>query len=53
MESDKPLTVDTMNPCIRELEYAVRGKVLLEALKIKEELEQVYSRAKCLLNVLV
>lgn len=39
--SSQCLTVDNMNPCIRELEYAVRGKVPLEALKIQNELKKV------------
>lgn len=37
----KLLNVDTMNPNVRAMEYAVRGKVPLEAMKIKKELEEV------------
>lgn len=40
----KLLNVDTMNPNIRVMEYAVRGKVPLEAMKIKQELEQGSTR---------
>lgn len=36
----KLLNVETMNPNVRVMEYAVRGKVPLEAMKIKQELEQ-------------
>ena len=42
----KLLCVDTMNPNVRVMEYAVRGKVPLEAMKIKKELEQVNGHSR-------
>jgi len=30
------LTVETMNPHIVQMEYAIRGKTLLEAVKVEE-----------------
>ena len=35
------LTVETMNPCVREMEYAVRGKVPIEAMNIQQNLQKV------------
>ena len=37
----RSLTVENMNVCVRDMEYAVRGTVPLEAMKIKGELEKV------------
>ncbi|XP_048214551.1 alanine aminotransferase 1 isoform X2 [Perognathus longimembris pacificus] len=37
---EKVLTLDTMNPCIRRVEYAVRGPILLRALELERELRQ-------------
>eukprot|EP00731_Ephydatia_muelleri_P037206 Em0419g3a len=42
----KLLNVETMNPNVRVMEYAVRGKVPLEAMKIKQELEQASGSTK-------
>ena len=39
--SSRSLTVENMNACVRDMEYAVRGTVPLEAMKIKGELEKV------------
>lgn len=39
--ASKSLTVDNMNPRVKKMEYAVRGKVLLEALRIQKELNKV------------
>ena len=49
----KLLNVETMNPNVRVMEYAVRGKVPLEAMKIKQELEQasVCKRKHVLLSI--
>lgn len=38
--SSRSLTVENMNVCVRDMEYAVRGTVPLEAMKIKGELEK-------------
>jgi len=35
------LTVETMNPRVVQMEYAVRGKTLLEAAKIEEAMKRV------------
>ncbi|KAM4865141.1 alanine aminotransferase 1 [Thomomys bottae] len=37
---EKVLTLETMNPCIRRVEYAVRGPILLRALELERELRQ-------------
>jgi len=42
MSYQKSLTVDTVNPIIKKVEYAVRGKLVLKAL----ELEQIMAKAK-------
>lgn len=38
---EKVLTLDTMNPCIKRVEYAVRGPIVLRALELEQELRQV------------
>lgn len=37
---EKVLTLDTMNPCIQRVEYAVRGPIVLRALELEQELRQ-------------
>ncbi|XP_026987989.1 alanine aminotransferase 1 isoform X3 [Sagmatias obliquidens] len=37
---EKVLTLDTMNPCVRKVEYAVRGPIVLRALELEQELRQ-------------
>ncbi|XP_020026555.1 alanine aminotransferase 1 isoform X2 [Castor canadensis] len=37
---EKVLTLDTMNPCVRKVEYAVRGSIVLRALELEQELRQ-------------
>nr|XP_027807722.1 alanine aminotransferase 1 isoform X2 [Marmota flaviventris] len=37
---DKVLTLDSMNPCVRKVEYAVRGPIVLRALELEQELRQ-------------
>ncbi|XP_046498347.1 alanine aminotransferase 1 isoform X3 [Equus quagga] len=37
---EKVLTLDTMNPCVRSVEYAVRGPIVLRALELEQELRQ-------------
>ena len=39
--SSKPLTVENLNPFVRRMEYAVRGLIPIEAMKIDLELKQV------------
>jgi hypothetical protein len=42
MASDcKCLTVSNMNPCIINMEYAVRGPLVIRATEIEKELQQV------------
>lgn len=40
---EKVLTLDTMNPCVKRMEYAVRGPIVLRALELEQELRQVWS----------
>lgn len=40
MTYSRVLTVDTMNPYIRQVEYAVRGRLAIRAEEIRESLEQ-------------
>lgn len=35
------LTLETLYPCIREMEYAVRGRIPIEASAISNKLERV------------
>ena len=37
----KVLSLDSMNPHIKKVEYAVRGPIVVKAAAIKRELEQV------------
>lgn len=37
---EKVLTMDSMNPCVRRVEYAVRGPIVLRALELKRELSE-------------
>lgn len=37
----KVLTLDTMNPNIKQVEYAVRGAIVQRAVKIEKELKEV------------
>lgn len=39
---EKVLTLDTMNPCVKRVEYAVRGPIVLRALELEQELRQVW-----------
>lgn len=43
----KVLTLDTMNPCVRRVEYAVRGPIVQRALELEQELRQVWPWATC------
>uniref|UniRef100_A0A674AUQ7 alanine transaminase n=1 Tax=Salmo trutta TaxID=8032 RepID=A0A674AUQ7_SALTR len=40
---DKVLTIDTMNPTVKNVEYAVRGPIVQRAIQIEKELREVYS----------
>ncbi|XP_055288192.1 alanine aminotransferase 1 isoform X2 [Moschus berezovskii] len=37
---EKVLTLDSMNPCVRRVEYAVRGPIVQRALELEQELHQ-------------
>lgn len=37
---EKVLTLDTMNACVKRVEYAVRGPIVLRALELEQELRQ-------------
>lgn len=39
---EKVLTLDTMNACVKRLEYAVRGPIVQRALELEQELRQVW-----------
>lgn len=43
----KCVTLDTMNPAVKVMEYAVRGPLVIRASEIEKELEQV---RKCFLS---
>lgn len=38
---EKVLTLDSMNPCVQRVEYAVRGPIVARALELEQELLQV------------
>lgn len=38
------LTLENMNPCIKQMEYAVRGPLVIRATEIEKELESVSSQ---------
>lgn len=42
---EKVLTLDSMNPCVQRVEYAVRGPIVLRALELEQELRQVWPGA--------
>ncbi|KAM4604548.1 alanine aminotransferase 2-like [Discoglossus pictus] len=37
---DRILTLDSMNPCIKRVEYAVRGPIVTRAVELEKELQQ-------------
>lgn len=37
----KVLTIDTMNPTVKKVEYAVRGPIVQRAVELEKELSQV------------
>ena len=39
--SGRVLTMDTLNPNVRAMEYAVRGPIVVRAAEIEKELEKV------------
>jgi len=41
--SGRVLTMDTLNPNVRAMEYAVRGPIVVRAAEIEKELEKVSS----------
>lgn len=40
----KVLTIDTMNPTVKKVEYAVRGPIVQRAVELERELSQVCTR---------
>ena len=40
------LTLDTLNPHVKAMEYAVRGPIVTRAAEIEKELEQVCERGR-------
>lgn len=44
----KVLTLDTMNPNVKRVEYAVRGPIVTRAVQLEKELKEVKApRAPC------
>lgn len=41
MHSERALTLDTMNPNVKRVEYAVRGPIVQRAAQIEKELKEV------------
>jgi len=41
MADERVLTVESMNPFVKQMEYAVRGPIVLKAGQIEQELLQV------------
>ena len=39
--STKPLTIETLNPLVKEVEYAVRGPIVIRAVELEKELAKV------------
>jgi alanine transaminase len=35
------ITIENMNPCLKRMEYAVRGPIVMRALEIEKELQEV------------
>ena len=44
------LDIDTINPFLLEMQYAVRGPVLKKAMEIEEELKQVRLSSLCFMQ---
>ncbi len=44
--TNKVLTMDTLNPHIKVMEYAVRGPIVARAAQIEKELKQVSTRSR-------
>lgn len=43
---DKVLTLDTMNPNVKRVEYAVRGPIVQRAMQIEKELRKVWKNER-------
>uniref|UniRef100_A0A803TC30 Alanine aminotransferase 1 n=2 Tax=Anolis carolinensis TaxID=28377 RepID=A0A803TC30_ANOCA len=39
-QRDKVLTLESMNPCVKRVEYAVRGPIVTRAVQLEKELQQ-------------
>lgn len=44
MSRAKVLTIDTMNPTVKKVEYAVRGPIVQRAVELERELSEVCTR---------
>ena len=47
----KVLTIDTMNPTVKKVEYAVRGPIVQRAVELERELSEVCTRPPDLISV--
>lgn len=47
----KVLTLHSMNPRVRRVEYAVRGPIVQRALELEQELRQVWPRPLAALQI--
>lgn len=45
MVATKCVNMDNLNPCIKVMEYAVRGPLVIRATEIEKELEQVSAQS--------
>ena len=48
---ERVLELDTLNPNIRTMEYAVRGPIVARAEEIENELKQVFNRPLVYLHI--
>jgi hypothetical protein len=39
MSNHKFLNIDNLNPCVKNVQYAVRGKIVIRANELEKELE--------------
>ena len=41
-DNETQVTLDNMNPCVKKMEYAVRGPLVIRASALEQELKQVW-----------
>ena len=51
--NDTQVTVENMNPCVKKMEYAVRGPLVIRAGALELELKQVRMLGILLISVLL